>query len=160
MTVVGLNPKITWQVTCQFCFWCWKINETLQLSFQRNVTLNLFYLWWSFNGQCYLDRKLKAISSKGVLLNCPKPTTEIFTFKLEQPVNDIEKRLFLHGNFLDKLYTIGYLNKYITVLKEFASFVYLAQMPALDIIVLFVSTDLQIWYPDLSLSQNGRLWLL
>ena len=67
MTVVGLNPKITWQVTCQFCFWCWEINETLQLSFQRNVTLNLFYLWWSFHGQCYLDRKLKAISSKGVL---------------------------------------------------------------------------------------------
>ena len=67
MTVVGLNPKITWQVTCQFCFWCLEINETLQLSFQRNVTLNLFYLWWSFHGQCYLDRKLKAISSKGVL---------------------------------------------------------------------------------------------
>ena len=50
--------------------------------------------------------------------------TEIFTFKLEQPLNDIEKRLFLHPNFLDKLYMIGYLNKYITVLKEFASFVY------------------------------------
>ena len=34
---------------------------------KRNVTLNLFYFWWSFNRQCYLDRKLKAISSKGVL---------------------------------------------------------------------------------------------
>ena len=63
--MVDLNPKITWQVTCHFCFWCWKINETLQLSFQRNVILNLFYLWWSFNGQCYLDKELKATSSKG-----------------------------------------------------------------------------------------------
>ena len=52
--------------------------------------------------------------------------TEIFTFILEQPLNDIEKRLFLHPILLDNLYTIGYLNKYITVLKEFASFVYLA----------------------------------
>ena len=86
--------------------------------------------------------------------------TEIFTFKLEQPLNDIEKRLFLHPNFLDKLYTIGYLNKYITVLKKFASFVYLAHVPAIDINVLFISADLQIWYLDLSLSQNGRLWLL
>ena len=78
-------------------------------------------------------------------------------FKLEQPLNNIEKSLFLHPNFLDKLYTIGYLNKYITVLKDFASFVYLAQVPALDINVLFISADLQIRYPDLSLSQNGRL---
>ena len=66
LTVVGLNPKITWQVTSQFCFWCWEINQTLQLPFQRN--LNLFCLWWSFNRQCYLDRKLKAISSKGVAI--------------------------------------------------------------------------------------------
>ena len=48
--VVGFYPKITWQVTCPLCFWCWKINDTLQLSYQRKVTLNLFYLWWSFNG--------------------------------------------------------------------------------------------------------------
>ena len=86
--------------------------------------------------------------------------TEIFTLKLEQPLNDIEKRLFLYPNFLDKLYMIGYLNKYITVLKEFASFVYLAQVPALGINVLVISADLQIWYPDLLLSQNGRPWLL
>ena len=70
--------------------------------------------------------------------------TEIFTFKLKQPLNDIEKRLFLHPVLLDNLYTIGYLNKYITVLKEFASFVYLAQVPALDINVLFISADLLI----------------
>ena len=79
-----------------------------------------------------------------ILLNSPKPMTEIFTFKLEQLLNDIEKRLFLHPIFLDKLYSIGYLNKYITVLKEFASFVYLAQVAALDINVLFISADLQI----------------
>ena len=70
--------------------------------------------------------------------------TEIFTFKLEQHVNGIGKRLFLHPNFLDNLYTIGNLNKYITVLKEFAYFVYLAQVPALDINALFISADLQI----------------
>ena len=36
------------------------------------------------------------------------------------------------------------MNKYITVLKGFASFVYLAQMPALDINVLFISADHQV----------------
>ena len=41
LIVVGFNPKITWQVTCQFCFWCWKINDTLQLSFL------LFELLWT-----------------------------------------------------------------------------------------------------------------
>ena len=68
MILDGFNPKITWQVTCQFCFWCWEMNDTLQLSFQRNVTLNLFYMWWSFNGQCYLDRKIKAIFSKSLMI--------------------------------------------------------------------------------------------
>ena len=86
--------------------------------------------------------------------------TEMFTFKLEQRLNDIEKCLLLHTNFFDQLYMIGYLNKCITVWKEFASFIYLAQMPALDINVLFITAGLQIWYPDLSLSQNSRLWLL
>ena len=51
--------------------------------------------------------------------------------------------IFLHPNFLDKLYTIGYL-KYIKFLKEFVSFVYLAQVKALDIDVLFISADRQI----------------
>ena len=75
-----------------------------------------------------------------IVLTSAKPVTEIFTFKM-----DIEKkRLFLHPKFLDKLYTIGYLNKYITVLKEFAAFVYLAQVPALDINVLVICADLQI----------------
>ena len=72
--VVGFYPKITWQVTCPFCFWCWKINDTLQLSYQRKVTLNLFYLWWSFNGQCYLERKINTISSEGLVLQTPTLT--------------------------------------------------------------------------------------
>ena len=54
-------------------------------------------------------------NEKNILLNSPKPMTEMFTFKLEQPLNDIEKCLLLHTNFLDQLYTIGFLNKYITV---------------------------------------------
>ena len=53
-----------------------------------------------------------------------------------------KKHLFLYPNFLDKLYTIEYLNKYIIVLKEFAAFVYLAQVPVLDITVLVISADL------------------
>ena len=40
------------------------------------------------------------------MLNSPEQMTEILTFKLEQALNDIEKRLFLQPIFLDKLYTI------------------------------------------------------
>ena len=35
--------------------------------FSKECYFELVLLWWSFNGQCYLDRKLKAISSKGVI---------------------------------------------------------------------------------------------
>ena len=37
--------------------------------FSEEVTLNLFYLWWSFNGQCYLERKINTIFSKDLHFN-------------------------------------------------------------------------------------------
>ena len=99
MIVVGFNPKITWQVTCQFFFWCWKINNTLQLSFQRNVTLNLFYLWWSFNGQCYLD--MIRLFLQKVYLFIPHPYTPDFYWDCINEMFIYVLKLTIH-TYIDK----------------------------------------------------------
>ena len=46
-------------------------------------------------GKSERKKKKKKKHKKRRLLNSPKPMTEIFTFKLEQSLNDTETRLFL-----------------------------------------------------------------
>ena len=53
------------------------------------------------------------------LFNSPKPMIEMFMFKLEQSLIDMENAPCLHPNFLDKQCTTGSLTKIHVSFKNF-----------------------------------------